>query len=206
MQAFDFGEALAQLGHEAAADAQSHGAVGVVTLGDDLGIEILYDLHYGVHHWEFEGEGDVVVNGLFYDLCVLEGFDGCLTVGDDETACAEFDSAEVADDNDKDVGEAVGVYLSEDGFAGCTRGFAVVVGAEVGTLCSQHIGITGMAGIVVTLLIFRHVLLDLLDRLNGQGKCKELTSLFRVSSFCDCRYGFVAVRHGLSCLGFPTNA
>ena len=70
MQAFDFGEALAQLGHEAAADAQSHGAVGVVTLGDDLGIEILYDLHYGVHHWEFEGEGDVVVT-VFSMICAF---------------------------------------------------------------------------------------------------------------------------------------
>ena len=162
---------------------------------DDLRIEVFHDFHYGVHHGELVGEGDVVVNGTFYNRCVLEGFDGGLAVGDDETAGAELYAAEVSDDNDEDVGQTIGVYLSEDGFASSARWFAVIVGAEFRPLRSQHIGIAGMAGIVVTLLIFRHILLDLLDRLNGQGKCKELTPLFRVSSFCDCCYGFESVKH-----------
>jgi len=194
-EGIDFHEPLAQLGHEAAADAEGHGAVGVVALRDDLWIEVFHHLHHGVHHGEFEGEGDVVVDGTLDDLCVLEGFDGCLTIGNDEARGAEFDATEVADNDDEDVGQPVGVDLPEDGLASRARRFAVVVGAEVGALSSKHIGIAGMASVVVALLILGHIGLHLVDGLDGDGKRKELTSFLGVSSFCDACYGFKAVEH-----------
>lgn len=85
--------------------------------------------------------------------------------------------------------------MPEDGFAGRARRFAVVVGAEFGALGSEHIGIACMAGIVVPFLILGDVLLDFVDGGDGNGKRKELTSFFGVSSFCDGCYGLEGVGH-----------
>ena len=70
-EGFDFQESLTKLGHEAATDAEGHGAVGVVALRNDLGIEVFHDFHHGVHHGELVGEGYVVIYRLLDDLGVL---------------------------------------------------------------------------------------------------------------------------------------
>ena len=59
----------------------------------------------------FEGDGYGFVDGAFLDAGGGDGFGGGGAVGYDEAAGAEFDATEVADDDDEDVGQVVGVGL-----------------------------------------------------------------------------------------------
>ena len=124
---------------------------------------------------------------------------GCsLSISDNKSAGAEINAAIVSNDDDKDVGELVGVDLSEDGLACRRRGFAVVVGAELLPTRPQHVGIADVARVEILLAILRQEFLHLIDVLDMMGKGEELTPLLRVESFAYVRgYRLVFVSHVL---------
>ena len=101
----------------------------------------------------------------------------------DEPAGAQLHPTEVADHQDEDVRQLVGVDLSEDGFASCSAGFTIVVGPENKSFVAEHVGVADVASIVVFLLVFVEQKLHLLHRRNRKSEGKELASLLRIGAF-----------------------
>ena len=131
------------------ADGEEHVAFHLEAAGEDVGVFFFDDAHDVVHGEVAEVDVDAEVDGLFDDVGMAEGIGSGFAVGVDEPGDAEFDAAEVADDDDEDVGEPVGEDLPVDGFAGGGGGFSVVVCAEAGVFSPQLPGVAVVPGIVV---------------------------------------------------------
>ena len=102
------------------ADGKADGAGVVVGLGNDAGRHLLDDAHDVVHQGIGEGVVDDFLDKARLHLCMGDGIGGSLPISDNKSAGAEINAAIVSNDDDKDVGELVGVDLTEDGLA-CSR-------------------------------------------------------------------------------------
>jgi hypothetical protein len=118
-----------------------------------------------------------------------------LTIGDNQTACAEIDATIIADNYNQYIRELCGIDLSKNRLSGCRRWFAIVVGTELCSLGTQHIGIADVAGIVVLLTIVSQQFLDLINGGYMMSEGEELTSLFSIIALASALYGFVFVEH-----------
>ena len=150
-----------------------------------------------VHQGVFEGNGDLLINRLLDDCGGCDGFCGCSFVGLDESAGAEFDSAEIADNKDEDVGQFVAVDLSEDGLPSSSAGLSVVIGSEGEAQMAKHIGVANVAGIVVFLLVFLKDAFYLLNVRNRKSEGKELASLLRILPRGRGGYGQIRINRHL---------
>lgn len=193
-EAVDFLQALTEARHEAGTNGEGHEAVAIEGLREDGGGFLLHDTHDLVHQRIFKGDGDLLINRLLDDGGGSDGFCGCGLVGLDEPAGAKFDSAEIADNKDEDVGQFVAVDLSEDGFPCSSAGLAVVVGSEGEALMAKHIGVANVAGIVVFLLVFFKDVFYFLNVRNRKSEGKELASLLRILPRGRGRYGQIRIK------------
>lgn len=176
-------------------DAECHLAGELEGLCEDVGLVFFYDAHDAVEMRVFEGDGNGFVDGAFFDAGGGDGFGGGGAVGYDEAAGAEFDAAEVANDDDEDVGQVVGVDLAEDGLAGRGGGFAVVVGAEGGAVGAEHVGPADVSGIVVLFAIGVDLGLDLVGGADGQSEGEKAAALLGVVAFGEVADGAVSIVH-----------
>ena len=144
-------------------DGKGYLAGVVEGLGDNAGLEILDNTHDIVHHDIGEGVGDLLLYQTLFFNGIVEGKGGCLLIGHDKPAGAEFYSSEVSYHYHKDIGELTAVYLPENGFASGTAGFAIVVGTEVGAIVSEHVCPTDMARVEVFLAVLRNELFHIID-------------------------------------------
>lgn len=176
-------------------DAERHLAGELEGLRKDVGLVFFYDAHDTVEVRIFEGDGNGFVDGAFFDAGGGDGFGGGGAVGYDEAAGAEFDAAEVADDNDEDVGQVVGVDLAEDGLAGRGGGFAVVVGAEGSAVGAEPVGPADVSGVVVLFAIGVDLGLDLVGGVDGQGEGEKAAALLGVVAFGEVADGAVSIVH-----------
>lgn len=176
-------------------DAECHLAGELEGLCEDVGLVFFYDAHDAVEMRVFEGDGNGFVDGAFLDVGGGDGFGGGGAVGYDEAAGAEFDATEVADDDDEDVGQVVGVDLAEDGLAGRGGGFAVVVGAEGGAVGAEHVGPADVSGIVVLFAIGVDLGLDLVGGADGQSEGEKAAALLGVVAFGEVADGAVSIVH-----------
>ena len=159
---------------------KEHLAVVVERLREDVRSFLLDDAHDLVHQQVLEGDFYAGIHRLLYNLSGSYGLGSGGFVSLYESARAQFHAAEVADHDDEDVGQLVGVYLSEDGLACRAGGFAVIICPELLPLMAKHIGIAYMARIKVFLCVLIHKLLDLIYGRNRKSEGKELASLLRI--------------------------
>lgn len=110
-------ESLAELVGFGLADAETELAGIVEGLAEDAGLHVLNNAHDVVHLWIGERKDYLLLHLTGLDGGMGNGVDGCLAVGNDESAGAEVYAAIVAHDDDEYVGELVGIDLSEDGLA-----------------------------------------------------------------------------------------
>ena len=176
-------------------DAERHLAGELEGLCEDVGLVFFYDAHDAVEVRIFEGDGNGFVDGAFFDAGGGDGFGGGGAVGYDEAAGAEFDATEVADDDDEDVGQVVGVDLAEDGLAGRGGGFAVVVGAEGGAVGAEHVGPADVSGVVVLFAIGVDLSLDFVGGADGQSEGEKAAALLGVVAFGEVADGAVSIVH-----------
>lgn len=176
-------------------DAERHLAGELEGLCEDLGLVFFYDAHDTVEVRIFEGDGYGFVDGAFLDVGGGDGFGGGGAVGYDEAAGAEFDATEVADDDDEDVGQVVGVDLAEDGFASRGGGFTVVVGAEGGAVGAEHVGPADVSGVVVLFAVGVDQGLDLVGGADGQSEGEKAAALLGVVAFGEVADGAVSIVH-----------
>lgn len=176
-------------------DAERHLAGELEGLCKDVGLVFFYDAHDAVEMRIFEGDGYGFVDGAFFDVGGGDGFGGGGAVGYDEAAGAEFDATEVADDDDEDVGQVVGVDLTEDRFAGRGGGLAVVVGAEGGAVGAEHVGPADVPGVVVLFAIGVDLGLDLIGSADGQSEGEKAAALLGVVAFGEVADGAVGIFH-----------
>ena len=176
-------------------DAERHLAGELEGLCKDVGLVFFYDAHDTVEMRILEGDGYGFVDGAFFDAGGGDGFGGGGAVGYDEAAGAEFDAAEVADDDDEDVGQVVGVDLAEDGLAGSGGGFAVVVGAESGAVGAEHVGPADVSGVVVLFAIGVDLGLDFVGGADGQSEGEKAAALLGVVAFGEVADGAVGIFH-----------
>ena len=154
----------------------------VKILFDDAGLHVLHDFHHLIHHHIGKIKGDDRLHKTLLHRTMVEGIGGRLTIGHDESAGAEIHAAVVAHHHQEHVGEFAGVDLPQNRLARRTTGFSVVVAAEIRALCSEHIGITNVAGIVVLFAVTRHDVLHLINILHMMSKSEELTPFLGVIS------------------------
>ena len=192
-------QVLTQTGHEGSADGEGHQAVVVEGLGDDGGFLFLDDTHDLVHQGVLEGDGDLLVHRLLNDGGSSDGLGCCGLVGLDETAGTELDTSEIADYDDENICQLVGVDLPEDWLSCGSAGLAIVVGTENKPLMPKHIGIADVTGVVVFLGVGIHQLLHLLDRRNRKSEGKKLASLLRYLSRGGGRDGEVGIGRPTPC-------
>ena len=176
-------------------DAERHLAGELEGLCKDVGLVFFYDAHDAVEMRIFEGDSNGFVDGAFLDVGGGDGFGGGGAVGYDEAAGAEFDATEVADDDDEDVGQVVGVDLAEDGLASRGGGFAVVVGAEGGAVGAEHVGPADVSGVVVLFAIGVDLGLDLVGGPDGQSEGEKAAALLGVVAFGEVADGAVGIVH-----------
>ena len=176
-------------------DAERHLAGELEGLCKDVGLVFFYDAHDAVEMRIFEGDSNGFVDGAFLDVGGGDGFSGGGAVGYDEAAGAEFDATEVADDDDENVGQVVGVDLAEDGFASRGGGFAVVVGAEGGAVGAEHVGPADVSGVVVLFAIGVDLSLDLVGGPDGQSEGEKAAALLGVVAFGEVADGAVGIFH-----------
>ena len=176
-------------------DAERHLAGELEGLYKDVGLVFFYDAHDTVEMRIFEGDGYGFVDGAFLDVGGGDGFSGGGAVGYDEAAGAEFDATEVADDDDEDVGQVVGVDLTEDRFAGRGGGFTVVVGAEGGAVGAEHVGPADVSGVVVLFAIGVDLGFDLVGGADGQSEGEKAAALLGVVAFGEVADGAVSIVH-----------
>ena len=176
-------------------DAERHLAGELEGLCKDVGLVFFDNAHDAVEVRIFEGDGYGFVDGAFLDVGGGDGFSGGGAVGYDEAAGAEFDATEVADDDDEDVGQVVGVDLTEDRFAGRGGGLAVVVGAEGGAVGAEHVGPADVSGVVVFFAIGVDLNLDLVGGADGQSEGEKAAALLGVVAFGEVADGAVSIVH-----------
>ena len=102
------------------------------------------------------------------------GIGSSFTVGYNQATRAEIHTAIIAHHDNENVGEFIGIDLSENRLSGSTRRFTVIIGAKLRTCGTQHISIAYVAGIVVFLAIPGNQLLYRLHALYVMGKSEEL--------------------------------
>ena len=117
--------------------------------GEDIGVHVLEDFHDVVDGGvgELQVQGNVL--GALDDGSVGNGISGSLAVGLYEAGNAEFDTPEIANDDDEDVGEVVGNDLPQDGFPGRGGGFPVVDGPKRVAMEAKGVGVAMVSGVVV---------------------------------------------------------
>ena len=190
-----FRQSVSQLFCFGFADAETDFTGVVVSLADDAWLHLLDDSHHLVHQRVGERVGDDFLYLARFNLCVGNGVGSGLAIGDDKSAGAQIHAPVVAHHDDEDIGEFVGVDLSEYGLAGCAGGLAIVVGTEVGTLRAEHIGVADMAGVVIFLAIAGQKVLDLVDCRHMMNEGEELTPLVGVVALASGLYGLEFVVH-----------
>ena len=192
----EFGESLTQMFGFGFPDRQRDGAIGVECLADDTGRKFFDNAHHIVHH----GIGEIIFHQLFDltgdDFGVVECFPCRLSVCHDESARTQIDASVISHDDDEHVGEFERIDLSEDGFAGCSSRFAVIVGSEVLAFMSQHIGIANVSCVVVAFAIVVKQLSDFVEGFDKMRKGEELTPFLGVNSLAGMMTdSFVFVNH-----------
>lgn len=108
------GEAVVVVG----ADSEGHAAGIVKLLADDFRLGLFNKSHHIVHRKIGESEFYTFHQLSLYNLSLFNRHAGCLTVGHDESGCAELDAAEIAHHDDYHVGESERIYLAEYRLAG----------------------------------------------------------------------------------------
>ena len=89
---------------------------------------------------------------LLYDLRIFYCVCCCCLICSDKSRDAQLYASEIADYHDKNVAQAVGVYLAEDRPAGRSGRLAVIVGAELVSQIAKPVCIYMMPRVVVLLL------------------------------------------------------
>ena len=162
-------------------------------------MHIFHHLHHIVHHGVSEGVGDFLLHQPGFYLAMLYGVGSSCAISHDKSARAEVYSAIIPDYYDKNISKLIRVYLTKDRFACCCRRFAIVVSTKFETLCTKHIGITHMTGIVIFLAIPVDDFLCFIHTFNMVSKGEELTPFLGVKSLtydfiCYC---FIFVKHSI---------
>lgn len=149
----DIAQARTQLLFKRTSAAESHTAGIVEILRSDLYLTILNKLHNTVHSHVRKCKTDFRHHISLHDFRVFNGKTGSLAVRRYESGSAEFDTAEIADDNNHYVCDAERVDLPQDRFS-CGAGRLAVVAAEkVFSFGAKHIRPAHVPGVVVFLLI-----------------------------------------------------
>ena len=110
--AVDVGELVAQGGNLVGIGLDGHRTHVVEGLLNDLQIALFHDFHHVVHAQIGESERQACLLVALEDFARFDGEFGSLAVGDNQSRCAQLDAAEVADDDNDDVGQFKGVDLA----------------------------------------------------------------------------------------------
>jgi len=177
------------------ADAQTNLARVVIGLRNDARLHLLHDAHDVVHHGVGERVGDDFLYLARLNLRMGDGIGSGFAVSHDETGSAEVHATIIAHDDDEDIRELIAVDLPEDGLAGSRRRLAVVVGAELQSFRTEHVGVTDVSGVEVFLAIAGKDVLDFLDCRHMMSEGEELTPLV----------GVIALASALECAIFVSH-
>ena len=126
--------------------------------------------------WLNTSETEYDENGVISFLALTK-----IISGDDNDIIGRIvDAYSTINDNYQDIREIVRINLSKYWFTSSTRWFAVIIGTKISTFCTEHIGITHMACVVIFLTIHGKNILYLLYRFHMMGKGKKLTTFLSV--------------------------
>ena len=178
--AVDVDEAVAERGNVVGIGFDGHATIVVENLADDVDTSVLYKFHDTIHRQIGESERELCLLVTLDDFAIFDSIGSRSLVGNDEPRCAKFDTPEIANNDDKNVGEFVGVDLPENGFSGSARRLPVVVAIELGAVGANHISPADMTSIVVFLLIRLDYILGLVGRRHGNSKRDEFAHFLLV--------------------------
>ena len=151
--AVDVDEAVAERRNVVGIGFDGHATIVVENLADDVDTSVLDKFHDAIHRQIGESERELRLLVTLDDFAIFDSIGSRSLVGHDEPRSAEFDAPEIANHDDKNVGEFVGIDLPENGFSGSARRLSVVVAIKLGTVGANHIGPANMSSIVVFFLI-----------------------------------------------------
>ena len=169
--------AFTQSRHARGAYGKAQAAIHLKILLHHRRFLLLDDAHHIVHHGVFKIDIEREVYGLLHYLSHVERLGSSSLVGHDKSTRAQLDAAKVSHHHDEYVCQFATIDCPQYGSSCCARGFSVIIGAEVGALMPQHIGIAHVSSIEVALLAHGQMLLDLVKRGHGEGHSNELTTL-----------------------------
>jgi hypothetical protein len=145
-------------------------------LSDHFQVQFLHRIHHLAHQGVIKGEAVDVFNGPFYDGGLLQRIGCAELVGIDEAGGAQQGAAEVAHHDNKDIGEAKTVDAAEDGTAGCSGRFAVVVSAKLIAVEAEAPGIAVMTGFGMFFAHFFESRLPIFLGIDRKSVGKKLTA------------------------------
>ena len=163
-------------------DGECDGTGVVELLVYNARAQFLHHPHDPVHHHIREIIFYDLLHQFLHLLGLGNGYLSRSTISHNQSTRSQVDPAIVPDHHDEDIGQFIGIDLTEYRLSGCGRWFTIVHSPEKRPFSPQHIGIAYVAGIKIFPTVIIHQSFHLVDGLDMVSKSEELAPFLGVIS------------------------
>src|SRR5665647_2828538 len=152
-----------------------HIALIFETLTRYLGIGVFDDAHNFVHEYIVKKDGDAFVDRFFNNFSLIECISSGFFVGNYQSPGSKQNASKITNDDDENIGQLAGIYLSQYGSSGSPRWFAIIIGTKFFSVSTKHICVANVARIVIFFSIVFYYFFHFVSTAHRDSKRQKFT-------------------------------